>query len=95
MSTDFEEERMRLSSESSTDDALVAMDPLDIDDIKFYLNLSTRYKNRINSYSTYMGVGEQVANFAKYVVYGKKISSAQTFPTFVGRGYGAYIHTQF
>ena len=54
MSTDFEEERMRLSSESSTDDALVAMDPLDIDDIKFYLNLSTRYKNRINSYSTYV-----------------------------------------
>ena len=46
MSTDLEEERMRLSSDSSTDDALGAMDPFEIDDIKLYLNLSTRYKNR-------------------------------------------------
>ena len=46
MSTDLEEERMRLISDSSTDDALGAMDPFEIDDIKLYLNLSTRYKNR-------------------------------------------------
>ena len=43
MSTDNEEERMRLGSESSTDETLGAIDPLDIEDLQLFANLSARY----------------------------------------------------
>ena len=43
MSTDNEEERMRLGSESSIDETLGTIDPLDIEDLQLFANLGARY----------------------------------------------------
>ena len=49
MSTDNEEERMRLGSESSTDETFGTIDTLQIEDLQLFANLSARYISDIDS----------------------------------------------